>query len=66
MFLTILVQLAKMFEVLNIQSKKAIISELFEHESKQTLPLTSLQIFSALAADSFQEEGVIALIFDLI
>lgn len=55
-----------MFEVLNIQSKKAIISELFEHESKQTLPLTSLQIFSALAVDSFQEEGVIALIFDLI
>lgn len=35
-------QLAKMFEVLNVQSKKAIISALFEQEGKQTSPLTSL------------------------
>lgn len=62
LFLTILMQLAKIFEVVTMQSNKAIISVVLKEEDKQTLPLSSLKVLSALAAHSFPKEGVIALI----
>lgn len=65
LFLTILMQLAKIFEAVTMQSNKTIISAVLKQEGKKTLSLTSLCIFSALAAHTFPKEGVIALIFDL-
>lgn len=65
LFLTILMQIAKIFEVVSMQSNKGIVSVVLKQEGKQTLPLTTLYVLSALAAHTFPKEGVIALIFDL-